>query len=703
MTLEELALDALRGAAALTLGAILVVALRGASASSRRLVLVSTFVALVALPGWARVDAWLGWASPLVHVDAEPYVEPLLGPAASAPRVEDAASSVETSGAAPERAAPPPSTLLARLDARSAVAALWLLGVIVVAGRALSARWTLARIIRRATPVDLPLGRAALTEAERTLGARARLLSSSAIDVPAAAGILRPVVLVPSDADAWSAERWRHVVLHELAHVRRRDAAWQALAQIGCALHWFNPLVWWSKRRLEIEREGAADERVLATGVRPSAYAETLLVAASGARLGGRFLEGTVAAARGHEVAARIEAIVTGRFRAPGGRAQSAALSAAGLLVALLPGCLGAPAPAGGAREARTEPPVASASPGAPAGDTPLASEVARSLGVAPGDVALTLDARLQAIVEEEIAVVEKEWAAERATAIVLDPRSGRVLALVGPALAKSPITPGSTFKAITMAAALEAGAVTPETPIDCGSGAAEVGGRRFADSAAHGRLAVADVLAVSSNVGTLRVLETLGAERLDPWLARSGATASPTLELTEVAPGSVSRSLYEGRRDWEHVAMGHKIEVPPVQIAAFYAAIASGGDRVSPTLVRSVRGEAKQAGAPERVLSDRTARDLRSMLERSVEGPRSTGASARVDGVRVAGKTGTAELPADPGTRRTYGSFVGFAPADAPRFVILVGAVSTKSGATGGRVAAPAFAKIVARALGQP
>src|SRR5262249_53525641 len=113
--------------------------------------------------------------------------------------------------------------------------------------------------------------------AEQQIGASADVRVSDAIDGPMVTGVLAPVVLMPRAALAWDEARWRAVLLHELAHVKQRDCLAQIVAQIVCAANWFDPLVWWGARRLRLERELAADERVLASGARPVAYAEHLV------------------------------------------------------------------------------------------------------------------------------------------------------------------------------------------------------------------------------------------------------------------------------------------------------------------------------------------------------------------------------------------------------------------------------------------
>lgn len=357
--------------------------------------------------------------------------------------------------------------------------------------------------------------------------------------------------------------------------------------------------------------------------------------------------------------------------------------------------------------DARAAGPTAVVSSESAGGELPsvLQREAAGVLRAAPAEVVLTVDAAMQRIAQEEVQKLTAEWKPESATAIVLDPSSGEVLALVGEGLAQRPITPGTTLQLVTIAAALAEQVVTPNSRVDCEAQQVEFDGRLFADVRAYGQLSVSEVVSFSSNVGTLRVLSSLGGQRLEPWIQRTGMTGTPSLELPGGAPGAVSTQLYAGRTDWENVALGHKIEVPPIQVAAFFAAIANGGSLPRPTLVRSVRGAPNTPSTPTRILEESAARDLRAMLEDAVSGPGATGTGAQIQGVRAAGKSGMSNLGsvASSRTRRTYASFVGFAPAEAPRYVVLIGVLGPQGGVTGGQAAAPAFARLMTRLLNQP
>lgn len=186
----------------------------------------------------------------------------------------------------------------------SVIAAVWLLGALIVVARLVVGWRTASGVIARAEPVVSEGWHALVEESAGVLGVRrpVRLLRSADTPVPLTLGTWRPAILVPPGADAWPETHRRAVLLHELAHVRRLDCLFGALAHLACALWWFHPAAWWAAHRLRVERERACDERVLLAGVRPSDYAECLLRIAD--------------AAHGvHEPAARAAA---GLLRRPG-------------------------------------------------------------------------------------------------------------------------------------------------------------------------------------------------------------------------------------------------------------------------------------------------------------------------------------------------------------------------------------------------
>jgi cell division protein FtsI (penicillin-binding protein 3) len=340
--------------------------------------------------------------------------------------------------------------------------------------------------------------------------------------------------------------------------------------------------------------------------------------------------------------------------------------------------------------------------------------------------VQLTIDVALQDTVERALERGVQAARARGGTAIVLDPISGEVLALANsPAFDPNhraaagslrrrnrAVTdfyePGSTFKALLAAAALEQRVVRPDEMIFCENGRFPVGRRVIHDHHSHGWLSVAEVLQVSSNIGAAKIGERLGRTRFHDFLTAFEFGRPTGVDL----PGEVG-GILRPLEDWSRIALvttsfGQGVAVTPLQMARAFAAIANGGLLVRPWVgMRAVGadGEVLWEHRPvviRRVMKRETARMVTAMLERVVE-EGGTGLLARVEGVRVAGKTGTAQK-VEAGTGR-YGhgriaSFVGFLPAEAPRFVILTLIDEPETSTYGGIVAAPIFQEIAAAAM---
>jgi len=322
-------------------------------------------------------------------------------------------------------------------------------------------------------------------------------------------------------------------------------------------------------------------------------------------------------------------------------------------------------------------------------------------------NVRLTLDNTLQANAQSVLLRTVRQWGAKAASAVVLDPRTGEVLALAsepGFDANRFPETdrdtqrnravtdtyePGSTLKVVTVAAALSVGLVSPSTQFPLPPSI------RVADRVIHEahrsqteQMTVAEILSRSSNVGTITLAELLGRSRLETWLERFGFGRETGIDF----PGETSGILpfYWSGSTIGTLPIGHGIAVTPVQMAAAYAAVANGGVWLRPRLV------ADRPAKRRRVMSRRVANQLMSMLRDVViEG---TGTEAEVEGYQVAGKTGTAAKPDPRGgysTSRYVASFVGVVPASAPRLVVMVTVDEPRGAIWGGVVAAPAFQQI--------
>ena len=345
-----------------------------------------------------------------------------------------------------------------------------------------------------------------------------------------------------------------------------------------------------------------------------------------------------------------------------------------------------------------------------------------------PGrDVQLTIDRDLQWYAQQVLAAKVAETGAVNGTALVMDVRTGEVLALataptfnpddrsgrVSPEALKNVAVsdvyePGSVNKVITAAAALEAGVVTPDSEVVVPP-TYQVGRHTVNDAEAHGveRLTFAGVLAKSSNIGTVMVAQKVGPQKLYDAMRRFGYGEKSGLGL----PGE-SRGLLPAPKDWSGtsiatIPIGQGVSTNVVQVASVYATVANGGVRVTPTVVKAVadpQGRLRPApgSATRRVISVGVAQQLRLMLE-AVVSEEGTAPLAAVPGYRIAGKTGTSQRVVD--GRYAAGnytsSFIGFAPADAPRLVTAVILQGTgKRGYYGGSTAGPVFKDVMSFAL---
>lgn len=274
-------------------------------------------------------------------------------------------------------------------------------------------------------------------------------------------------------------------------------------------------------------------------------------------------------------------------------------------------------------------------------------------------------DKDLQAFAESELARATNEWKARGGTIVVMSPK-GEVLADAGNRTDKPYVT-GSTMKAILLAAAIDENAVTEKDLFDCSHG--ERAGKVLHDATPLGSVALPELLATSSNVGFAQVYDRVGGARLDRVLHKFNL-ATP-VELAGAPAGDWNGAL---------LAIGATMTSTPRQITRAYATLADGGDGI---------------------VKPSTAARVTALLEGVVASESGTGKKAAVAGQRVAGKTGTSDWTATDGTKVTYASFVGYVPADRPRYVIFVGFESPAGEqAVGGNVAAPVFARIATHAL---
>lgn len=341
-------------------------------------------------------------------------------------------------------------------------------------------------------------------------------------------------------------------------------------------------------------------------------------------------------------------------------------------------------------------------------------------------DIILTIDEGLQHIVEKHLDGLVAKWHPASATVIMMDPYTGDILALANrptynlndsgnagmQKLRNRAITdvyePGSTFKVVAGAAALEEGTAKPNSHFDCSAGTIEVGGRRIKDDHRHGVLTFEEVIQKSSNVGTIKIGMGLGKQRLYEYIRKFGFGEKTGIDIA----GEVS-GLLRAPEKWSGmsigaISIGQEIGVTPLQIVRAYAAIANGGLLVKPHVVAAIRtpdGKLtyKAETKAERILSEKNALKFRDILKRVTEDG-GTAKTAAVDGNKVAGKTGTAQI-FDQRTKRYskeryISSFVGFVPAGDPRLVMIVVVHEPKGAIYGGVVAGPVFKDISNEAL---
>lgn len=345
-----------------------------------------------------------------------------------------------------------------------------------------------------------------------------------------------------------------------------------------------------------------------------------------------------------------------------------------------------------------------------------------------PGaDLHLTIDSSIQHVAERELRAAVERYGAKGGSVVMLDPTSGAVLAMASyPGFdpndyrrtaaahrvnipVQNSYEPGSTFKLITAAAALEFGAVDPFDRFFCGNGSIVFRGKTIRDHSRFDDLSFSEIIAFSSNVGAIHLGTSVGEDRLHMMIRALGFGSKTGIDLSGEASGQVRPRDSWHKRDIAYISFGQGIAVTPLQLANAFAAIANGGTLYQPYVVAGIgRGSKVVPPVPRpqviaRPLSATTARTLERMLEMVVEHKRGTGKRAAIPGYRVAGKTGTAEKPE--GGRYAPGkyvaSFVGFAPARQPVVVCLV-IIDEPAGARyhGGDVAAGVFSSIVRHAL---
>jgi cell division protein FtsI (penicillin-binding protein 3) len=340
--------------------------------------------------------------------------------------------------------------------------------------------------------------------------------------------------------------------------------------------------------------------------------------------------------------------------------------------------------------------------------------------------VVLTIDERIQHVTEMALAESIQSTGSISGVAVVLDPRTGEVLALsslpsfnpnrfgsfperdrVNRAVADA-YEPGSIFKIITAAAAFQEGVVSPLEVIDCGNGFIEINGVRINDHAVFTSLTFQDVIAKSSDIGVVRVAQRVGTEKFYAAMKQFGFGARTGIGLPGEAAGILRSPKSWSALSLASLSFGQEIGVTAIQMASAAAVIANGGYWMKPYIVKRVEepwGELVREVAPmaeRKVIEPETADRVMALLREVVIS--GSGKKAKVEGFEIAGKTGTAQK-VDPNGRYSMidhvASFVGYVPASKPSLVVLVSLDTPRGPANqGGDVAAPLFAKIATEAV---
>ena len=335
----------------------------------------------------------------------------------------------------------------------------------------------------------------------------------------------------------------------------------------------------------------------------------------------------------------------------------------------------------------------------------------------------LTLDEYLQYVAERELRVGVEENKARGGTAIIMDPATGEILALANwPTFNPNVFTrfddrerrnraiqdlyePGSTFKVVTASAALEEGVITPTDLIDCSAGSIAFGSRVIRDPHRYGVMPFTDVIVKSSNVGTIKVGQRLGPERLSRYVGRFGFGQTLAPDFRGESPGIVWNPARMDASALASMSMGYQVAVTPLQMATAVSAVANGGTLVEPRVVRAFIKEGRRIEVQHkplrRAISAETAATLTTIMEQVVE--RGTARGAHIVGYTIAGKTGTAaKLVGGHYSKSDYNaSFVGFVPSRKPALTIIVVIDSPHAGGYyGGTVSAPIFKRIAEAAL---
>ncbi len=337
-------------------------------------------------------------------------------------------------------------------------------------------------------------------------------------------------------------------------------------------------------------------------------------------------------------------------------------------------------------------------------------------------DVVLTLDEVIQFIAEHHLKDQIESYQAKSGTAIVMEPYTGEILALANfpqfnpnkflayppqkwanPAISSS-FEPGSIFKPIAAAAALDSGAVDLKDLFFCENGKIRIGRVNIGEAANHrfGWLSLQSIIAKSSNIGIIKIAQQLGDQKFSSYIRNFGFGGKTGVDLPGESPGQLKNVSRWTDLSLASISFGHEIAVTPIQMVSALSAIANGGNLMLPRITKAVlkNGKVVETFKPKkirRVISEKTSRQMIEVLKNTVK--KGTGKPAALAGFEAAGKTGTAQKydkASGAYSKDDYlSSFIGFVPADAPKIVVLVMIDSPRKAYWGGEVAGPVFRKI--------
>ncbi|MCD6170256.1 MAG: PASTA domain-containing protein [Candidatus Latescibacteria bacterium] len=341
-------------------------------------------------------------------------------------------------------------------------------------------------------------------------------------------------------------------------------------------------------------------------------------------------------------------------------------------------------------------------------------------------NVVLTIDSRYQAIAEEELEAAVRRFEAKAATALIMNPKTGEVLAMASvpsydpnhPASCnpgnrknraiRDCFEPGSIFKVVAISAVLEEGLRNPTDLIFCENGKMKLAGGTIHDWHSYGWLTLKDVIKHSSNIGAIKIAQAVGEKRFYHYIRAFGFGTRTGIGLPGEAKGIVHHPSSWSKRSLATIAIGQEISATPLQLATAYCAIANGGYLMKPYVLKAISskdGKLIKEQSPEvvrKVVSEKTARTVTEILCDVVES--GTGVEAKIEGFSVAGKTGTAQKSRQNGRgydpQKVICSFVGFLPAEEPQLLCLVSIDEPQKNHWAGQVAAPTFNRIISRIL---